>query len=107
MVPDPRTTTNLNPFASKYPFGIGSRAVSHAFEKSSAALDTTWNGTIENFPAFLLSLRVCALEANWGAAAPRGILLHDVDGTARNLLTEHHHMTAAILEASRTAQTNY
>ena len=105
-VPVPCTTIDLDPFASSAPFDIGSRDEYHAFEKVSGALDTTWNRTIENFPAFLLSLRVCALEANWGAAAPRGILLHDVDGTARNLLTEHHHMTAAIVEASRTAQTN-
>ena len=88
-VPAPRTATtiNLDPFTSSAPFDIGSRAGSHAFDKSSATLDTTWNGTIENFPAFLLSLRVRASEVNWGAAAPRGILLHDVDGTARNLLT--------------------
>ena len=57
-VPVPHTTINLNPFVSNAPFNIVSRAGSHAFEKASAALDITWNGTIENFPAFLLSLRV-------------------------------------------------
>ena len=71
----PCTYINLNPFTANSPFDIGSRAGSHAFEKSSATTDTTWNGTIENFPAFLLSLCVCASEVNWGAAAPRGTLL--------------------------------
>ena len=106
-VPVPHTTINLNPFASNTPFDIGSRAGTHALKKASAALDTTWNGTTKNFCALLHSLRVRALEVNWGSASPHNILLHDVDSTARIFLMEHHHMTEVIVEASCAARTNY
>ena len=102
----PPVTVNLNPFASAAPFDLGSRAGSHAFDKAGAILDSTWDGTIDKFPPFLLSLRIRASEVNWGANAPQGILSYTINGQARNLLTDHHFVTAAVVEASRAARTN-
>ena len=103
---NPPATVNLNPFASNAPFDLGSRAGSHAFDKAGAILDSTWDGTIENFPPFLLSLRIRASEVNWGATDPQGILSYNINNHNRNLLTDHHHFTEAIVETSRLARTN-
>ena len=103
---NPPATVNLNPFASNAPFDLGSRAGSHAFDKAGAILDSTWDGTIENFPPFLLSLRIRASEVNWGATYPQGILSYNINNHNRNLLTDNHHFTEAIVETSRLARTN-
>ena len=50
----------LDAFESINPFVIGSRAGSYAFAKASAPLDETWDGTIKQFPSFIISLRVRA-----------------------------------------------
>lgn len=60
----------LDPFDSVTPFDLTSRAGSHAFTLASAALDETWDGTIQAFPSFLLSLRARSSEVRWNAAPP-------------------------------------
>ena len=74
----------LDAFESTHPFDLVSRAGSYAFAKASAPLEKTWDGTIEQFPSFIISLRVRASEVRWNAPAPQGIL--DINGS--NLLSD-------------------
>ena len=64
----------MNSFESIHPFDLGFRAGSYAFVKASAPLDETWDGTIEQFPSFIISLCIRASEVCWNAPAPKGIL---------------------------------
>ena len=50
----------MDAFKSINPFDLGSGAGSYAFAKASAPLDKTWDGTIEQFPSFIISLCVRA-----------------------------------------------
>ena len=83
-------------------FDLSSRAGSAAFAQASAPLQDKWNGTIDTFPSFMMSLRVRSQKAKWNAAAPHGILTYDVQGTNRHLLTEYYDIPAPILETART-----
>lgn len=103
--PPPNLNPNvLDPFNAPNPFDLSSRAGSYAFATASAALDELWDGTIEKFPAFIISLRVRASEVRWNAAAPQGIMSYTVNATACNLLTEYHSIPEADLEAARLAR---
>ena len=47
----PQAAPLLDPLASVDPLDLAPRAGSHAFETMSSALDETWDGTPETFPA--------------------------------------------------------
>ena len=95
-------TPVLDPFLSNDPFDLASRAGSTAFTTACSKLDDTWDGTAEKFPAFVIALRVRAVEANWVAAAPRGITTI----AGKNLLTDYHSITDTEIELDRAARTN-
>jgi hypothetical protein len=99
----PRTTTPLlDPFVSTAPFDLSSCAGATAYSTAAAALDSTWDGTPEQLPSFLIALRIRAAKVHWGAADPQGILAYG----AHQLLTDHHSITAADLETARTTRTD-
>ena len=79
----------LGAFESIHHFYLGYRAGSYAFAKASAPLEKTWNGTIEQFPSFIISLHIRESKVCWNAPAPQGIL--DINGS--NLLTDYHSLT--------------
>ena len=54
----------------------------------------------DNLPSFIVALRIRAAAVNWNAPAPYGILLYNT----HNLLTDHHSITMATLEAARIAR---
>ena len=83
----------MDAFEYVNPFDLGSRSGSYAFSKASAPLDKPWDGTIEQLPSFIISLRVRASEVRWNSPAPQGIL----DINRSNLLTDYHSLT--ILES--------
>ena len=103
-----------DPFASPDAFDLGSRAGSNAFSTACAALDETWDGTVEKFPAFVVALRIRASECNWAAAAPQGIVVYNIPGAgnppgpaiACNLLEQHHSISTALIETARAGRNN-
>ena len=96
------TTPVLDPFTSNDPFDLASRAGSTAFTTACSKLDETWDGTAETFPAFVIALRVRAVEANWTAAAPHGITTI----ATKDLLTQYHSITDTEIQLQRTSRTN-
>jgi hypothetical protein len=92
----------LDPFAATAPFDLSSRAGSTAYSTACSVLEEIWDGTPNTLPSFLVCLRIRADEVKWDAADPHGILTY---GT-HNLLTGHHNITDATLEAARTARTD-
>ena len=106
----------LTAFTNNTPFNLDSRAGATAFKQSSSPLDFEWDGSIQNFPPFMLALRSRAQEVKWGAPLPHGILTYAVPTglpvppgmqpvtTNRNLLTEYHTITEDVVEAARTAR---
>ena len=79
----------LDAFESIHPFYIGSLAGPYAFAKASAPLNKTWDGTIEQFPSFVICHHVCASQVCWNSPAPQGII--DINGS--NLLMDYHSLT--------------
>jgi hypothetical protein len=79
----------LDPFDSNDPFDFSSRAGSVAFAAASAPLDKSWDGRVETFPSFIVTLRIRASEVKWNAADPQGILTFN----GNNLLTHYHSVT--------------
>jgi hypothetical protein len=90
----------LDPYSSTAPFDLSSRAGSTAFSAACAALDDTWDGTIETFPSFIIGLRIRASEIHWNAAQPQGILTI----AGHHLITHYHSITDAEIEAARVAR---
>jgi hypothetical protein len=84
----------LDLFSSNAPFDLSTRTGSSAFTTASAALDNPWDGTVENFPVFIISLHIRSGEVRWNSAAPTGIL--DINGN--NLLTDYHSVTDTDVE---------
>ena len=92
----------LDPYTSAEPFDLSSRAGSTAFANASSALDETWDGTVANFPSFLIALRIRANEVRWDVAGDTGIIT--IAGT--NLLTHYHSTTDAAIANAYAARTN-
>jgi hypothetical protein len=90
----------LDPYSSTAPFDLSSRAGSTAFSAACAALDDTWDGTIETFPSFIIGLRIRASEIHWNSAQPQGILTI----AGHHLITHYHSITDAEIEAARVAR---
>jgi hypothetical protein len=63
-------TVVLDPFESNEPFDLSTRTGSTAFATACAALKEPWNGTVETFPAFIISLRIRAGEVHWNSQVP-------------------------------------
>jgi hypothetical protein len=60
-VPAPQAavcTVILDLFASNKPFDFLARTGSTAFATACATLEDPWNGTVETFPSFIISLRI-------------------------------------------------
>jgi hypothetical protein len=92
----------LDPFASTDPSNLSSRAGVAAYETACSALDEVWDGTPDKLPAFVICLRIRANDVQWNGADPQGILTFG----AHNLLTAHHTISAADIEAARAACTD-
>mmetsp|Transcript_41992 Transcript_41992/g.101185 ORF Transcript_41992/g.101185 Transcript_41992/m.101185 type:complete len:480 (+) Transcript_41992:1052-2491(+) len=93
----------LDLFDSTSPFDLSTRNGANAMEKASAALGTSWDGTLELFNAFLLDLKARAREMHWDAAPNDGGIL-TIDG--HDLLSEYHLIPMSDIEAARTNRTN-
>jgi hypothetical protein len=65
---DPAHQPVLDPYSLTAPFDLSSRAGSAAFSAACAAIDDTWDGTIETFPSFIIGLRIRASEIHWNSA---------------------------------------
>ena len=87
----------LHPFEADQPFDLSTRAGAAAFATASSALEETWDGSTDSFPAFVTALRLRASEAKWNAPAPHGIL--QVNGN--NILTHYEGITAAQITNAR------
>jgi hypothetical protein len=79
----------LDPFESNAPFDLSTWTGSTAFVTACAALDDPWDGTVENFPAFIISLRIGSGEVRWNSVAATGIIA--INGN--NFLTHYHSVT--------------
>jgi hypothetical protein len=90
----------LDPFESNEPFDLSPRVGSTAFTNACAALDDPWNGNVDTFLAFIISLRIRLGEVHRDAPDPRGIL--EING--HNLLTEYHSITDAEVATARTTR---
>ena len=69
-----RAPVTQDPFSSPNAFDLSSRSGESAFKIARESLDTTWDGTTANFPAFIVALRIRATEARWDATHETGIL---------------------------------
>jgi hypothetical protein len=98
--PPPVRQPLLDPFDSNDPFDLSSRAGSVAFAAASAPLDESWDGSVETFPSFIVTLRIRASEVKWNAAAPQGILTFN----GNNLLTHYHSVTDEDIANAHTAR---
>ena len=92
----------LDPFAAADPFDLSSRAGDAAFKQACAAITPHWDGTIDKFPPFVISLKVRAREAHWTAPAPTGIA--EIGG--HNIFDDYFSLTPAEVEAARVARNN-
>jgi hypothetical protein len=100
--PPPPAGPLLDPFDASTPFDLSSRAGSTAYATASSALDETWDGMPDTLPSFVVCLRIRSAEVKWDAPDHHGILTY---GT-HDLLTAHHSVTEATLEAARIARTD-
>ena len=50
----------LDPFTGSYPFELSTRSGSAAYTLLSKPLNEQWDGTVDNFLAFIIFLRLCA-----------------------------------------------
>jgi hypothetical protein len=98
--PPPVHQPLLDPFDSNDPFDLSSRAGSVAFAAASAPLDESWDGSVETFPSFIVTLRIRASEVKWNAADPQGILTFNDN----NLLTHYHSVTDDDIANAHTAR---
>ena len=69
----------MDAFESVNPFNLGSQARSYDYIKAIAPVDKTWDGTIGQFPSFIISLCVRESEVHWYYRTPQCIL--DIGGT--------------------------
>ena len=92
----------LDPFQTNDPFDLSSRAGSVAYATACSALTKIWDGTPDKLPSFIVAIRICAAAVNWNAPAPHGILTY----ATHNLLTDHHSIAMATLEAARIVRVN-
>ena len=83
-------------------FDLSTRTGSHAFTAISKGLDEKWDGTVETFPMFVISLQERAQEGNWSAIDPFGIIVINT----HNVLTHYHQITDAQITAARVARTD-
>lgn len=84
------------------PFDLSTRTGANAFNDISKPLAEKWDGTVENFPMFVIALQERARKGNWLAADPYGIV--EINGL--NLLTDYHRITNTNITDARTARTN-
>jgi len=66
----------------------------------STPLKDIWDGTVNTFLSFVVSLSLRAEEVKWNAAAPHRIL--QIGG--RNILTEYHSVIDADITVARTVR---
>jgi len=106
-------------YTANQPFNLDSRAGAAAYKDACSPLPTQWDGSIEKFPAFMLSLKARSKTVKWDAPAPHGILRFNVPTgappatagaeppfTTHNLLTDYHSITDTIIETARIARTD-
>ena len=79
-----------DPVQSDVPFDLSTRAASQAYTELCSPLDDEWNGHVETFPSFIVSLQECAAEGKWNATAPHGIIDFGTAPNTHNILTSYH-----------------
>ena len=97
LAPPPIPAAVFDPFAEDKPFDLSTRIGSKTFSEACAPLEQKWGGSVQNFPSFVVSLRLRAAEANWNAPAHHGI----VKIGTNDILTDYHSVTDNETEALR------
>ena len=93
-----------DPVQEDIPFDLSTRAASQAYTEICAPLKDEWDGHVETFPSFIVSLQDRAAEGKWNAAAPNGILTFGTAPAEHNILTNYHSVTDAAITAAHTAR---
>ena len=93
-----------DPVQEDIPFDLSTRAASQAYTEICAPLKDEWDGHVETFPSFIVSLQDRAAEGKWNAAAPNGILTFGIAPADHNILTNYHSVTDAAIAAAHTAR---
>ena len=93
-------------FATNDLFDLDTRFGSSAYTTISSPLDQLWGGAVESFPSFLFAVRIRAKQGKWNATGDKGILTIDVADINKELLTEYHYVTDAVIKIARVAHTN-
>ena len=58
-----------DPVQSDVPFDLSTRAASQAYTELCSPLDDEWNGHVETFPSFIVSLQERAAEGKWNGTS--------------------------------------
>ena len=94
----------LDPHSPNVPYDLASRAGLNVLNQASEALDMTWDGTAEQFPPFLLALRIRARDVKWDVSSPTGILKF-FEGN-KHLLNDYSNITAQECAFAHTGRTD-
>ena len=84
-----------DPVQSDIPFDLSTRAASQAYTELCSPLDNEWNGHVETFPSFIVSLQERAAEGKWNTTSPHGIIDFGTAPNTHNILTSYHSVSDA------------
>ena len=83
-------------------FDLSTRSGETAFKAISAPLDTIWNGSAEDFPTFLIALRLRAIKGHWVTTDPGDISKYG----GKDIFKEFHSISKADIETAKTNRTD-
>ena len=89
-------------FGSHLAFDFSTRAGGKALKEASAPITPKWDGTVEEFPTFIVNLKLQATTCKWNATGSTRII--EIGG--HDILLQHHSVTMAQVETERTNRTN-
>ena len=91
----------LDTFTSDLPFDLSSRAVSTEFQISYSLIDVTWDGDLNTFPPFLVSIKTKVIEMHWDN---RTTGITDVNG--KDLFSDYCSIAKSDIATSKAARTS-
>ena len=89
-------------FSATAAFDLSTRSGETAFKIISAPLSTIWDGSAEDFPTFLIALRLRAIKGHWITTDPGDIS----DYGGKDLFQDFHSISKADLETTKTSRTD-
>jgi len=84
------------------PLGLSTRSASQAYTEICAPLKNEWDGHVETFPSFIVSLQDRVAKGKWDVAAPHSILYFGTSPDKHNVLTSCRSVTDAVIATART-----